>query len=275
MHTESDIRRVILVVVFCVFVMLSQAAHGQVGLSLAPLRLELQMQPGSHTSGALMLSNAAPTPVRVRGGIRDFYIDEESTPQFEPVVESESALSCRTWLTANPMDPEMGASSGVPVRYTIRVPADAAEGSYHCALSYTTVPKLEQLEQSSLRMAVELVASFYVIVGHPQAQATVKSLTVLPPDEKTKRGWRAVVAVENTGKLHARPVGKVEVLGKDDAVVEQVDLPSVPTLPLRTQKYVLGLRTKLDDGTRYTVRTRVDVGNGELQEARVVLEPQS
>ena len=185
-------------------------ADAQMGLGLAPMRVEASLAPGAVYSGILTLANNGSTPVRVAGETLDFYLDSTATPQFARDYPQETEFSCRAWLVANPMETELGDHAQTSVRYTVRVPQTATPRSYHCALGFTTQPTAEEAKEIGLRTAVQIVAAIYVVVGKPQLQGSIKDLRLeYVPDPKTP-GWRAVVTLSNPGLMHFRPEGNLD-----------------------------------------------------------------
>jgi hypothetical protein len=71
--------------------------------------------------------------------------------------------------------------------------------------------------------------------------------------------------MENSGKMYYRPTGKLEVLDEAGKTVETADIPSLPVLRERDQRFVFPLKTKLEPG-HYKLRARVDIGTGEIQQ---------
>lgn len=268
-------------------------ARAQLGLGLLPMRVELKMAPGQQYSGTLKLSSQSGEKMRVRSEIDDFFIDDKATPQFERNLPQEAAYSCKNWLSLNPMEIELENGGFLNVRYTLRLPADVQEGSYNCAAGFTTMPAAEQATGGiGMQMAVRIVAAFYIQVGSPPVVGKLKEikleqLPATPPETQAPpaaqnvtpasptppgsqpgagatSGWQAVIVMENTGKMYYRPTGKLEVLDDVGEIVETADLPSLPVLRQRDQRYVFPLKTKLEAG-RYKLRARVDIGTGEIQ----------
>jgi len=231
----------------------------QVGLGLTPMREELQMAAGAEHSGTLALVNDSPAKVRVVAELLDFYIDATTTPQFVPHAPQEAEYSCRGWLVLNPMEMEMTGNSRVMVRYTLRVPPPAGEKSYHCAIGFTTQPPAEEIKTTGLRTAVQIVAAFYVVVGKPVAEGSVKDIRLESvPDPKQLR-WKAIVVLHNPSAMHFRPVGDLEVLNEAGDVVESVKFMPLPVLPNRDQNFEFPLKLEGGPG-KYTLRARVDLG---------------
>ena len=245
-------------------------ASAQVGLGLAPMREELTLEPGAAHSGVLTLSNSSSEKVRVVAEMLDFFLDATATPQFGREYKQEAEFSCRQWLAANPMEMELNGSAQLPVRYTLRTPPTATARSYHCAIGFTTLPTAEEVKAIGLRSAVQIVAAIYVVVGQPAIEGTIKDLRLEYVADPKAPSWRAVVTLNNAGLMHFRPIGDLDVLNADGAVVETARFVPMPVLPMRDQNFVFPLKLTGGPG-RYTLRARVDLGGNEIQEATAIV----
>jgi hypothetical protein len=248
--------------------MLAPNAKAQLGLGLAPMRVELRMAPGQEYSNTVKLSSQSGVSTRVRAELLDFDIDETTTPQFERSLPKEAAISCRSWLTLNPMEMEIGKDGYLNVRYTIHLPAGLAEGSYNCAAGFTTLPNVSQNKSDmGLSMAVRVVDAFYIVVGKPDVDGKLDAITLEPAAmaKGGSAGFQAVVVLNNPGKMYYRPIGKVELLDAEGKTIESANFQSLPVLRERKQRFLFPIKTHLEPG-HYKLRARVDIGAGELQE---------
>lgn len=248
-------------------------AAGQVGLGLSPMRVELALEPGKAVSGALDLMADTSAKVRVRGELLDFAIDEQMTPQFARSLPGEAGNTCRGWLTVNPMETEVESGGHVLIRYTLRVPAEAAPRSYYCAAGFTALPPAEKLKQTGIRTTVRVVAAFYVVVGRPAVEAELSGLSLeeVKGPKGESAGWRAVVRIRNSGDRHVRPEGVVRATGAGGEVLEELQIPSFPALPQREQRYLLPLKKARGEEVRQ-MKAEVDLGGNEIQRATVSLD---
>ncbi len=271
MHTIRELHLYPTVITLLALLALGTAvpAQAQLGLGMAPMRVEIHMTPGQEYSGALKLSNQTNVKTRVRGELLDFDIDDQTTPQFERDLPREAAYSCKKWLSLNPMELELDSGGFVIARYTLRAPADLAAGSYNCAAGFTTLPAAGQATEGvGMRMAVRIVAAIYVVVGSPPVQGGLKEfkLEAVPPAKDSQEaGWQAVVVLENQGQMYFRPTGKLDLVDDKGQVVETEDFISLPVLRERSQRFVFPLKAHLDPG-HYKLRARVDIGTAEIQE---------
>jgi hypothetical protein len=231
------------------------------------MRVELRMTPGGSQTGALRMVNEGGN-VRVRTSLLDFHLDSEQTPQFEENLPEEAAYSCRRWLTVNPMETELQDRKEVLVRYTIRVPAEAEPRSYYCAVGFTSLVPAGGAGGVGLQAAVRVVAAFYVIVGNPPVEARLSDLTI--EQAPRSKDLRAVVVLENTGHMYFRPTGSLVVLSPGGKVLETYEVTPLPILPERKQRLLFPL--KISQGEPCTVRVRVDLGTGEVQEGSITVQ---
>jgi hypothetical protein len=282
MSTQSFLHRSCAVVIFPALLGLGAplSGHAQTGLGMVPMRQELKIAPGEQVSGALKLSSESGVVSRIRAEVDDFFVDATDTPQFERDIPHEAAFSCKHWLTLNPMEIELDKGGSLLVRYTIRVPADATEGSYNCAAGFTTLPPAGQAaaQGMGMHMEVRIVSAFYVRVGNPPIVGSLKEikLEAIPPPAAPAEGdpathataakgnWQAVVVMENSGTMFFRPAGKLDVLDADGKTVETEDFPSMAVLRERSQRVIFPLKTNLEPG-HYKLRVNVDIGTGEIQ----------
>jgi hypothetical protein len=249
--------------------MLPWPLAAQVDLGLAPMRVEFTAVPGKGYSGSLALSNAGSVKTRVRTELLDLYVDGSTTPQFVPNAPAEAEYSCRSWLSVNPMEVEIGPASQVVVRYTVRTPEAAPERSYHCAIGFRTLPTASLESGTTMQTAVRMIAAVYPIVGKPPVSGVIKELKLEQVPGGAEAPWRAVVIMENSGLMLYRPAGDVDVVDSAGKVIESQKLASFPVLPKRDQRFVLPLKSALSPG-QYTLRARIDLGT-EIQQASIAV----
>ena len=123
-----------------------------------------------------------------------------------------------------------------------------------------------------MNIAVEMVSAFYLTVGNPAPEGELKEIAVQKVNDPKTSGLRALFTVENSGYTNLRGIGSVEVLDATGNALETRDFPTAVILPKRTQLLPLVLDHKLADGD-YTIRVRVNVGTGEIQEATFGFRP--
>ncbi len=247
--------------------LLAPPVQAQLGLSLTPMRLEVPATPGKAFTGTLMLGNSGLEKVRVRAEILDFYVDANQTPQFFSTVPAEAEHSCRAWLSLNPMETELPGRGNLPIRFTLRIPENAKERSFHCAIGFVSMPPADEVVGIGVRTAVRVVSVLYPIVGKPSVAGSIAGLEMESVAAGGARKWRGVLLLNNDGFMFFRPQGSVDVLDASGKIVEHIVVASFPVLPKRKQRFLLPIKADLPAG-QYTLHARVDLGT-EVQEASV------
>ncbi|HEU0119540.1 MAG TPA: hypothetical protein VFQ91_03370 [Bryobacteraceae bacterium] len=227
------------------------------------MRLDVAVQQGQRQTGVLALTNESAIPVRIRADLLDFRIDESASPLFAPSLAGESAYSCRSWLAINPMEFEMSANERRLIRYSLRVPNETGQGSFHCAVGFTAAPPADGSSSIGMRTNVRVIAALYPMVGDVPPEGTIDALAARSNEE-------AIVTVVNTGQRVFRAAGTIDVLDEAGRVIDSQPLPGVPILPARKQplpvRFGEGLLAR---GRR--LRVRMDIGGSDIQEASIDL----
>jgi hypothetical protein len=279
MRTASHLyrQRAVIALAVAAITLLATPSHAQIGIGLAPMRLEMHLDGGQQHSGSLTIANDTGSKLRIRSELLDFYLDATDTPQFARSISAEQPYSCRPWLTVNPMDTEVEGRQ-LAARYSIRVPEGTKEGSYHCAAGFTALLPAESSLPLGIQTAVRAVTSFYVVVGKPPVQGELKGITLeRTVNAKSASGpneqWSAVVLLENHGNMHFRPAGQLDVLDGAGRTVQSYTFTEFPVLPLRQQRFVFPLSAELP-AAPYSLRARVNIGTGVILEAIAVISDQ-
>src|SRR5690349_15180187 len=151
------------------------------GISLAPARLELEMQPGSETTVVVNLdyhSNAENAqPVRIIASLNDWTIDRSGQVRFEkPNTLPNSASS---WLIYSPAETTVIPGNIHSIRVTVSVPKDAMPGDHLTALVIEQRPdNIKLLNENRRQMVIRyrMAAVFYIKVPQLHRQGSLESL---------------------------------------------------------------------------------------------------
>src|SRR5689334_20123160 len=232
------------------------------GISLAPARLELEMQPGSETTVVVNLdyhSNAENAqPVRIIASLNDWTIDRSGQVRFEkPNTLSNSASS---WLIYSPAETTVIPGNIHSIRVTISVPKDATPGDHLTALIVEQRPDNIKLNQNRRQMVIRyrMAAVFYIKVPQLRRQGSLESLKAEAKDEQVL----VTPLLKNSGNSVIRPLTSLKVT--DSTGVAVAELPQKESLPLLGGAELmqpLVLESRLAPGT-YTVKYRVDFQDG-------------
>ena len=234
------------------------------GISLAPARFELEMQPGAETTVVVNLDYHSTTensqPVRIVASLNDWTIDRDGQVQFEKANTYPNSAS--SWLIYSPAETTVTPGNLHAIRVTISVPKDATPGDHLTALVIEQRPENLKLNENRRQMVIRyrMGAVFYIKVPHLRRQGSLESLRA------EAKGDQVIVTplLKNAGNSVIRPLTSLKVT--DSAGVSVVELPQKESLPLLggaelAQPFVV--ETRLAPGT-YNVKYRVDFQDGTM-----------
>jgi hypothetical protein len=252
----------IFVSVICATAQSPEPTPKPTGISLAPARLELEMQPGQETTVVVNLDyhsisdNAQ--PVRIVASLNDWTIDRDGQVQFERANTLPNSAS--PWLIYSPAETTVIPGNLHAIRVTVSVPKDATPGDHLSALIIEQRPDNIRVNENRRQMVIRyrMGAVFYIKVPHLRRQGSLESLRA------EAKGDQVIVTplLKNAGNSVIRPLTSLKVT--DSAGVSVVELPQKESLPLLggaelAQPFVV--ETRLAPGT-YNVKYRVDFQDG-------------
>lgn len=232
------------------------------GISLAPARLELEMQPGTETTVVVNLDYHATSensqPVRIVASLNDWTIDRDGQVKFERANNLPNSAS--PWLIYSPAETTVTPGNLHAIRVTVSVPKDATPGDHLTALIVEQRPDNIKLNENRRQMVIRyrMGAVFYIKVPQLRRQGSLESLRA-----ETKNDQILVTPLlKNTGNSVIRPLTSLKVT--DKAGIAVAELPQKESLPLLGGAELvqpLVLESRLAPGT-YTVKYRVDFQDG-------------
>jgi hypothetical protein len=232
------------------------------GISLAPARFELEMQPGSETTVVVNLDYHSTTensqPVRIMASLNDWTIDRDGQVKFEKANTLPNSAS--SWLIYSPAETTVTPGNLHAIRVTISVPKDATMGDHLTALVIEQRPDNLKLNENRRQMVIRyrMAAVFYIKVPNLRRQGSLESLRA------EAKADQVIVTplLRNAGNSVIRPLTSLKVTDRSGASV--VELPQKESLPLLGGAELLQplvLETRLAPGT-YNVKYRVDFQDG-------------
>ena len=232
------------------------------GISLAPARFELEMQPGSETTVVVNLDYHSTTensqPVRIVASLNDWTIDRDGQVQFEKANTYQNSAS--SWLIYSPAETTVTPGNLHAIRVTISVPKDATPGDHLTSLIIEQRPENLKLTENRRQVVIRyrMAAVFYIKVPSLRRQGSLESLRA------EAKADQVVVTplLKNAGNSVIRPLTSLKVTDRSGASV--VELPQKEYLPLLGGAELaqpLVVETRLAPGT-YAVKYRVDFQDG-------------
>ena len=232
------------------------------GISLAPARLELEMQPGQETTVVVNLDYHSTAdnaqPVRIVASLNDWTIDRNGQVQFERANALPNSAS--SWLIYSPAETTVTPGNLHAIRVTVSVPKDATPGDHLTALIVEQRPDNIKLNQNRRQVVIRyrMAAVFYIKVPQLRRAGSLESLRA----EVTDNQVVVTPLLKNAGNSVIRPLTSLKVT--DSAGVSVAELPQKESLPLLGGAELVQpvvLETRLAPGT-YTVKYRIDFQDG-------------
>ena len=232
------------------------------GISLAPARFELEMQPGSETTLVVNLDyhtdavNAQ--PVRIVATLNDWTIDRNGEVRFEKANTLPNSAS--SWLIHSPAETLVVPGNLHAIRVTVSVPKDATPGDHLTALIVEQRPDSIKLNENRRQVVIRyrMAAVFYIKVPQLRRQGSLESLRA----EATGDQVTVTPLLKNGGNSVIRPLTSLKITNSSGVAI--AELPQKETIPLLGGSEMvqpLVIETRLTPGT-YNVKYRVDFQDG-------------
>jgi hypothetical protein len=232
------------------------------GISLAPARLELEMQPGQETTVVVNLDYHSISdnsqPVRIVASLNDWTIDRDGQVSFERANTLPNSAS--SWLIYSPAETTVIPGNQHAIRVTVSVPKDATPGDHLSALIIEQRPDNIRVNENRRQMVIRyrMAAVFYIKVPQLRRQGSLESLRA----QATADQVVVTPLLKNAGNSVIRPLTSLKVTDSSGiAVAELPQKESLPVLGGAELVQPLVLETRLAPGT-YTVKYRVDFQDG-------------
>ena len=232
------------------------------GISLAPARFELEMQPGSETTVVVNLDYHTTAdksqPVRIVASLNDWTIDRDGQVRFEKANTLPNSAS--SWLIHSPAETMIVPGNLHAIRVTIAVPKDATPGDHLTSLIVEQRPDRIKTNENRRQVVIRyrMAAVFYIKIPHLSRQGSLESLHA----ESTGDQVTVTPLLKNAGNSVIRPLTSVKIT--DSSGVSIAELPQKESLPLLGGSELsepLVIERRLAPGT-YSVKYRVDFQDG-------------
>src|SRR5687767_560030 len=146
------------------------------GISVAPARFELEMQPGSETTVVVNIDYHNPAensqPIRLVASLNDWTIDRDGQVQFAKAGTLPNSAS--SWLIYSPAETTVTPGNLHAIRVTISVPKDATPGDHLTALIIEQRPDNLKLNENRRQMVIRyrMASVFYIKVPQLRRQGS-------------------------------------------------------------------------------------------------------
>ena len=232
------------------------------GISLAPARVELEMQPGTETTVVVDLDYHSTLegaqPVRIVASLNDWTIKRNGEIDFQKANTLPNSAS--SWLIYSPAETTVIPGNNHSIRVTISVPKDATSGDHMTALIVEQRPDSIKLNQNRRQVVLRyrMAAVFYIKVPQLSRRGSLENLSA----EAHDNGVTVISTLKNQGNSVLRPLTSVKVSdGLGHVVAELAETESLPLLGGAELVQPVTIEKVLVPGV-YSIKYRVDFQDG-------------
>ena len=180
---------------------LDSSSNLQKGLTLSPLRTELNIDPGTSIDGALIVTNSTNNPIVVSMSAEEFSVINQ---QYDYSFTKDSNMA--NWVRFDNAEIDLAVGESKEVKYALNAPLSAEPGGRYISLFASTTTQNSETINSQQRIASLLYIN---VVGNVTRSGTLISLSA-PWGVTASSNWSA--AIQNTGTTHFRSRYNVQVL---------------------------------------------------------------
>lgn len=218
-------------VAFAVFSAVSAASAA--GISISPLKFELNVPSGQQTSGTVKVSNDTGKAITLYTSREDFVAgDDSGTPSFvKPQNQGSDVYSLANWITIEDKNLTLAQGETREIRFTVKVPSNAEPGGHYGAIFFAPAPDKAQVAVVQRLGALVLVE----VPGEAKVSGNFESFDVGSAsgskfEAKSEFSTFPIsfsTRFKNDGNVHLKPTGKIELVDESGEVLKNVGKESI------------------------------------------------
>ncbi len=206
----------------------SQENLESITLGITPQILDVTANPGELLENNFRLTNASSQEVVITTTPKNF------TPRGEEgavdLTVDDTSFSLADWITVSPQDVSIGPGQTQDFTVGISVPSDAEPGSHFGSVVFQTVPP-EQPGSTAL-VSQEIAPVILVkVAGDIVETAEIVDFTTGESTYSDQKTVDFLARIENTGSVHFKPTGTIEIKDMFGSTVETIDFNQQNVLP--------------------------------------------
>ena len=249
------------------------------GFRVSPVRSELTIDKGKSQQLTITVENPSDIPTTAKAVVNDFVSSDQENGEPRLILDNSVPLPKNdfTKLVRGLHDIDLGPREKKDITISIAVPADANAGGYYGAIRF-----LPSVINNSGNVGLTASVGTIVLVRVPGNLTERLELVQMGASQKdhiksffNHGDIDVVVRLKNTGDIHVKPFGKVQIKDMFGKVVKEYELnnvePRANILPDSIRKFTNPV-SKPSHGWigRYTITTSIGYsqGSGDLINAK-------
>lgn len=255
---QANLRAAVVAALALVVLVSPQVAYAQTTktnpstnvLKVSPVRSDIQIKPGESKTVTTTITNLTDQAITVQAVENDFIAgDDRGTPAL--ILEADKYAP--THSLKRFMKPlgnvTVPAKDSVNVDVVITVPKDAKAGGYYGAVRFAPLAGAEGGQVNMSASAASLI--LLTVPGEMTEKLQLTDFSIQQDDKngtlfQTPNNLQLSFAFQNTGSLHAGPMGKISVK-QNDKIVYETDfnnqLPREMILPDSSRRWDVPLKS--------------------------------
>lgn len=210
------------------FAVAFSATASAAGISISPLKFELNIAPAAETSGVVKVSNDTGKPITLYTSREDFVAgDDTGTPTFvKPQNQGSDVYSLANWITIEDKNLTLAQGESREVRFNVKVPANAEPGGHYGAIFFAPAPDRAQvavIQRLGVLLLVDVPGEAKVSGAFEKFEIGTASGSKF--DAKTQFSTFPIsfsTRFKNDGNVHIKPTGKIELVDESGEVLKNV-----------------------------------------------------
>jgi hypothetical protein len=218
--------------------------HAEAGqaFSISPPIIELKADPGQSVTTSIRFTNISSGELLIKMQFNDFGAkDEAGDPNIIFDDAQTGAFTLKNWITS-PAPFKIASKETKTLTFPITVPKDAEPGGHYAVIRFTG--SAPDIEESGVALSASIGSLVLLEVsGNIKERATLSDFYSAEKSTKTGFFEGAPVSfterINNTGNVHIKPTGTVDVYDMFGRKVSSVRVNGDPTDPKNQPKSAL------------------------------------
>jgi len=220
--------------------------------TITPPKQELVLKPGENKTISITVDNMDDSILHLKIYPTDWLVNSDNEISHFPASSLKN--SCSGWFYINPQEFNINGKTSQEVRISVQTPTEVF-GDYWSMLYFESTPYMPD-ENSMILLNTRIGSAIYVTI----AGTTTKNGDIIGLDfDKKENKVKAVF--ENTGNVHVRVKGFLQIF-KEDKMVYEKTVDEKLSLPESKTNIYFPVETELQKG-EYLIKVNLDYSGSE------------
>jgi len=241
--------------IFVASLFMALASFAQISFTISPPKYEFTVKSEESKTFTINIQNTTDSTLHVKIYSSDWSIDKEGKALY---FQSKTIKnSCSEWIYVNPQEFNISPKTSEDVRFTMNVPKEVF-GDYWSMLFFESTP-VNFSGNDMIVLAGRLGCTIYSTI----AGTTTKNGDLIGLDFD-KKNYRVKAVFENTGNIHLRIKGFVQIFS-DEKMIYEKTINEKLSLPESKINIYFPIETELMKG-EYLIKVNLDYSGSEILE---------